>query len=209
MGSSLESKIAADILSSGTTIPQMPPVIDCIPEVKAVRQKMLKQGIDLPSSPMADHATMRFLAFKLSPGKVCPRVPTTLPPNVTLMQPTDPPYCCCSEQEWGETVQAPLLVGNSQDPSTVEDTPTRHDKLLNPATKLPDPAPNLADIASQFLVHGESFKTPWPKQQYFEVPPPAPNIHVKTCKTSNLPTMGRHQHQHHQYCFIGDLYVTH
>ena len=90
--------------------------------------------------------------------------------TVTLMQPTDPPYCCCCEQKWGETVQAPPLVGNSQDPSTVEDAPTRHDKLINPANKLPDPAPNLADIASQVLVHGESFKTPWPKQEYFEVP---------------------------------------
>jgi hypothetical protein len=114
-------------------------------------------------------------------------MPATPPPNVTLMQPTDPPYyCCCCEQEWGETVQAPLLVGNSQDPSTVEDAPTRHDKLLNPATKLPDPAPNLADIASLVSVHGESFKTPWPKQEYFEVPPPEPNIHVKTCKEQFL-----------------------
>ena len=163
MGSSLEPKIAADILLSGTTIPQVPPVIDCIPEVKSARQKMLKQGIDLPASPMADHAAMKFLAFKLSPGKVCPKVPTTPPPNVTMMQPADPPYCCCLEQEWGETVQAPLLVGNKQDTSTVEDAPTRHDKLINPATKLPDPAPNLAEIASQVIAHGESFKNPWPK----------------------------------------------
>ena len=59
----------------------------------------------------------------------------------------------------------------------------RHNKLLNPSTKLPDPAPNLADgIASLVPVHGENFKSSWPKQEYFEVPPPAPNIHAKLCK---------------------------
>ena len=80
-------------------------------------------------------------------------------------------------------MQIILLADNRQDPSTVEDAPTRHDKQLNPATKMSDPAHNLADeIASLVLVHGESFKTPWPKQEYFEVTPPAPNIHVKTCK---------------------------
>ena len=110
---------------------------------------MLEQSIDLPVHPLEDHAAAKPLAFKLSPGKVCPKLIATPPPNVTLMQPTDPPYCCCCEQGWGETMQIPLLVGNSQDPSTVEGTPMRHDKLLNPFTKLPDPAPYLADgIAS-------------------------------------------------------------
>src|SRR5688500_5526375 len=108
---------------------------------------------------MTDHAAVKFLAFKLSPRKVCPKVLATLPPNVTVVQPTDPPYCCWCDQEWGETMQTPLLVGNSQDLFTVEHTPARHDKILNPATKLPDPVPNLADeIASQVLVHGESPK---------------------------------------------------
>ena len=44
---------------------------------------------------------------KLSPGKVCPKLLATPSPNVTLMQPTDPPYCCCCEQGWGETIQPP------------------------------------------------------------------------------------------------------
>jgi hypothetical protein len=80
---------------------------------------------------------------------VCPKVLATPLPNVSLMQPIDPPYYCCCEQEWGETMQTTLLADNSQDPSTMEGAPTRHDKLLNPATKLPDPAPNLAnEIAS-------------------------------------------------------------
>jgi hypothetical protein len=101
---------------------------------------------------------------------VYPKVLATPKPNVSLLQPTDPPYYCCYEQEWKVTIQAPLLADNSQDPSTMEDAPTGHDKLINPATKLPDPAPNLAnEIASQVIVHGESFKTPWPKQEYLEV----------------------------------------
>ena len=104
-------------------------------------------------------------------------------PNVTLVQLTDPPYCCYCDQEWGETMQTPLLFGDGQDPSKIKEAPSRSDKLLNPTTKLSDPAPSLADkTASQASVHGECVKIPWPKQEYFEVPPPAPNIHAKTGK---------------------------
>ena len=104
-------------------------------------------------------------------------------PHAALAYPTDLPYCSCFEQEWGEKLKISLPADDDQAMFMMDEEPPLGDKWPNPATRLPEPAPNLAGgIASQVPSYGEGFNTSWPNaQEYFEVPPPAPNIHSKPC----------------------------
>ena len=67
-------------------------------------------------------------------------------------------------------------------PSIFDEAPAGSDKWINPAIKLPEPAPNLEYmIVPPVLVDGETIEAPRSKSEHLEVLPPAPNIHSKTC----------------------------